>query len=267
MIVKCSCMGEEKWKSVDSAMCRRKCAVWAIIRANPRKIQRQSGDFVENRNLASIVYEKIRDEIVELKVPPGAYLLEREISERLGVSRTPVREAIKRLTQEGWLLAEERRRPIVKGFSIREGRDIFQFRNMAESFALSDAFDRGMERMLAGQLDIHLRKMVETKQDSIRFIRSDIHFHTAIVYFADNRYLSRAWSTVAEEIIRISIYAMDYARTTETVVGEHEALLQHLWNSEKERALSVLIGHHDMIFAGLERQLAQAGCAETSDGG
>lgn len=221
---------------------------------------------MESKNLSNVVYENLKKDIVELRLTPGTFLLERELSERLGVSRTPVREAIKRLTQEGWLVAADRRRPAVKGFSIEEGRALFQFRHMAESFALRWSFENGMARVLAGQLDLRLRKMLEAREDSIRFLRSDIQFHTTIVETVGNEYLSRAWSTVGEEIVRISIYSMDYARTIEAITEEHESLVTSLWENRKEEALETLRGHHDKIFAGLERQLASPETGQRPDG-
>lgn len=210
------------------------------------------------RNLANVVYEKILSDIVEMRLRPGTYLLERDISEQLGVSRTPVREAIKRLHQEGWLVAAERKRPYVKGFSLKEGQEIFQFRNMAELFALEWAFENGLERVLAGQLDLQLRRMAEVQEDRVEFIRADIQFHTAIIETVGNAYLSRAWATVAEQIVRISIYSMDYARTIEAIEGEHGAMVESIWKNGKDYALRMLKSHHDQIFAGLERQLSQS---------
>ena len=139
-----------------------------------------------NFNLASKIYQKILADIVELRLMPGDFLLERNISEKLGVSRSPVREAIKRLIQEGWLIAEDRHRPVVKGFSLKEGTALFQFRRMAELFAIDWAFDNGLAKNIAGQLDLYSRKMREAAEDQVKFIRADVDFHTAIINVTDN---------------------------------------------------------------------------------
>jgi len=210
---------------------------------------------MENRNLSNIVYEKILADIVELRIEPGAFVLERNISEGLGVSRTPVREAIKRLTQEGWLVAEDRKRPYVKGFTLEEGAALFQFRKMAEMFALNWAFENGMERFLAGRLDLQIRKMQEVAEDNVRFIRADVEFHTEIVRTMNNDYLTRAWHTVAEQIVRVAIYGMDQTRTVDKIVDEHEAMVQCIWGNKRDDAYNVLSLHHELIFAGIERKL------------
>ena len=65
---------------------------------------------MEEKSLSAQVYEKIKGGIISLKYPPGSVLKERELSESLGVSRTPVREAIQRLSQEFWLVPGEGKR-------------------------------------------------------------------------------------------------------------------------------------------------------------
>ena len=212
---------------------------------------------VNTHNLASQTYEKILKDIVELRLAPGSFLLERDISEQLGVSRTPVREAIKRLTQEGWLIAQERRRPVVKGISLEEGEAIFQFRNMAEVFALEWTVDNGMARSLAGLLDQEIQKMLLLRDQPILFLRADVQFHSTIINQVNNKYLSRAWHTVGEEIVRYALYSMDYTRTVDTINNEHEALVQSLWENRKEETVQTLLTHHNKVMAGLKRQLLQ----------
>ena len=67
----------------------------------------------KEQNLSSAVYEAIKDKIINGEFLPGSILMERSIAEEFGVSRTPVREALKRLSQEGWVDWEERRRAVM----------------------------------------------------------------------------------------------------------------------------------------------------------
>jgi DNA-binding GntR family transcriptional regulator len=208
-----------------------------------------------NFNLANKIYQKILADIVELRLVPGDFLLERNIAEELGVSRSPVREAIKRLTQEGWLISEDRRRPIVKGFSLKDGTALFQFRHMAELFSLDWVFENGLAKNLAGQLDLHIRKMREVMDVQVKFIRADVDFHTAIVNAVDNEFLTRAWFTVSNELVRTAIYGMDYLRTINKIIREHEDLIQYMWENDKIMATRMLILHHENVFEGIKRQL------------
>jgi DNA-binding GntR family transcriptional regulator len=214
--------------------------------------------FMGSFNLANKIYQKILADIVELRLVPGDFLLERNIAEKLGVSRSPVREAIKRLIQEGWLIAEDRHRPIVKGFSLKEGTALFQFRHMAELFALDWAFENGLSKNLAGQLDLYIRKMREVAKEQVKFIRADVDFHTAIVNAVDNEFLTRAWITVGNELVRMVIYGMDYFRTVDKIIDEHENLIQSMWENDRMAAAQMLILHHENIFEGIKRQLLKS---------
>ena len=83
---------------------------------------------MEEKSLSAQVYEKIKAGIISLKYPPGSVLKERELSESLGVSRTPVREALRKLASEGWLkmvpnsgvwVASPTRREIINAYEVR----------------------------------------------------------------------------------------------------------------------------------------------------
>jgi DNA-binding GntR family transcriptional regulator len=212
---------------------------------------------LENTNLANFIYEKLLNDIVELRLAPGDFIIERYVSEMYEVSRTPVREAIKRLTQEGWLVAENRKRPRVKGFSLGEGRALFQFRNMVELFALNWAFENEVSRRLAGALDVHIKNMRKAEGNRVSFLRSDVSFHTEIISTVQNDFIYKAWYTIGNEMIRTALYGMDYQRTTDKILNEHEALIRCLWENERQEAADTLIQHHKLVFEGIERQLSK----------
>lgn len=208
-------------------------------------------------NLSTRIYESLKKGIVELKFAPGSLLQERQLAEALGASRTPVREAIKRLVQEGWLVGEDRRRVVVKGLSLKSAKEVFEFRSMVEPFALSLAFKNGEARSLAGKLDLQIQKMASLREDRIAFIKADMVFHTLIVENTGNDLLIRIWKNISEEIIRIAIFSMDEARKTEVILSEHTEIVQALWEGRKESVLETLALHHRMILEGLERGLSQ----------
>jgi DNA-binding GntR family transcriptional regulator len=208
-------------------------------------------------NLSTRIYESLKKSIVELKYAPGSLLQERQLAEALGASRTPVREAIKRLVQEGWLVGEDRRRVVVKALSLKSAKDVFEFRSMVEPFALTIAFEKGEARSLAGKLDFQIQKMASLRGDRISFIKADMVFHTLIVENTGNDLLTRIWKNISEEIIRIAIFSMDEARRTEIILSEHTEIVQALWEGRKDSVLEMLALHHRNILEGLERGLSQ----------
>ena len=97
----------------------------------------------KEQNLSSSVYELIKNKIINGEYMPGSVLMERSIAEEAGISRTPVREALKRLSQEGWIDWEERRRAIVSRITIEKILELFTLREMIEPFAIKKAIDDG----------------------------------------------------------------------------------------------------------------------------
>ncbi len=205
-------------------------------------------------NLSNFIYEKVKNDIVEMRRVPGSFVLERRIAEEFSTSRTPVREALKRLMQEGWLVGEDRCRSRVSELTELRCREVFAVRNMIESHALNYTFEKCSCRALAGKLDMEIKKMENQKDDPIAFVHADLHFHTVIVEHVGNRILTRIWQSISDEIMRISIFSMDEERQPERIIAEHNSIMEALWNENPQELIS-LDRHMNLIMEGLARML------------
>lgn len=96
------------------------------------------------------VYRHLRDTILCGLLSPGERLVETAIAERLGVSRTPVREALRSLEAEGWVEARPRLGYVVKAISEKEVEEICEIRVAIEGIAIRWAFERDRERLMKG---------------------------------------------------------------------------------------------------------------------
>ncbi|MDD4159618.1 MAG: GntR family transcriptional regulator [Synergistaceae bacterium] len=201
-----------------------------------------------------MIYEKVKNDIVDMKRPPKTFVLERQLAEEFSTSRTPVREAIKRLMQEGWLTGEDRCRSQVSELTELRCREVFAVRNMIENYALIDTFTKGNCRALAGKLDTEIKKMENLKNDPIAFVHADLNFHTVIVEHVGNGILSRIWQSISDEITRISIFSMDKERQPDIIIAEHNCIMQALWNENPQELIS-LDRHMKLIMDGLSRTL------------
>ena len=212
----------------------------------------------DKHNIASQIYDRIKSDIVELRLEPGAYFLEKEIAEALGTSRTPVREAAKRLEQEGWIFWESYRKARVKELTMESGREIFQLRRMIEPFCIDCIFQQGKSRVLAGKLDFFVQEMNEQRHDWYRFIHSDVRYHSTIVDEVGNAHLMRIWQSLSSEITRIAVFAKNEHRNTAQVIKEHNDLLQALWDMDREKTMARLASHYESISHFLEEKLLSA---------
>lgn len=205
---------------------------------------------MDERPLSLQVYETIKRDIVSLKYPPGSYLRERELAESLGVSRTPVREAIQRLSQEFWVISGDGKKMQVRPVTAADVREIIQIRNIIEFAAIENLVTRGEPRVVAGQLDSILGDMKKTKEQYI-FTSLDLSSHTLIIKSMQNERILRFWYTVQEEVVRMGLMALRGEYRFEEVIREHEALVNALWNKDPEEVKEAMSGHLENSFASL----------------
>ena len=211
-----------------------------------------SRDDEERRNLADRVYDEIKTQIVELRLPPESVVQERSLAEALGTSRTPVREALKRLGQDGWILVQEKRKIVVRGIGMDDVREVFMLREMVELFAIRSIFSSGEPRFLAGMLIPLISNMKNHTDDSVAFIKEDMKFHTAIITCMNNRRLDEIWRTISDEVTRIAIYSLHEQRRPEAVIREHEALAGGLWEMQCDVTVRRMVEHYHKIYVAYE---------------
>ena len=211
-----------------------------------------SRDDEERRNLADRVYDEIKTQIVELRLPPESVVQERSLADALGTSRTPVREALKRLGQDGWILVQEKRKIVVRGIGMDDVREVFMLREMVELFAIRNIFSSGEPRFLAGMLIPLISNMKNHTDDSVAFIKEDMKFHTAIIACMNNRRLDEIWRKISDEVTRIAIYSLHEQRRPEAVIREHEALAGGLWEMQCDVTVRRMVEHYHKIYVAYE---------------
>jgi len=209
---------------------------------------------VAEKSLSLRVYEKVKEDIISLKYQPGSILKERELAEGMGVSRTPVREALQRLAQEFWITNGEGKKIQVSYITLKDAREIEQVRNIIEFAAIEHIISNGNPRLLAGQLDAIINEMKKTSDD-YEFMRLDLAFHTVIVSSMDNGRLIRFWNSIRDEIIRMGLLAMRNRLFYDQVVPEHEMFIDALWKKDLELVKEAMSRHlkhcYESIFAAL----------------
>jgi len=153
-------------------------------------------------NLSARVYHEIKGLILRNEIMPGQKLQHQELSERLGVSRTPVREALTRLVQEGYVSLLPNRGFICKEIRMQEAEDLYDLREALEALVVEKAIEKLNDETLE-----RLRKKIELYGSDIekRFSRErliyDQNIHLEIAEIAGNETLKRTLRQVFERII------------------------------------------------------------------
>lgn len=192
------------------------------------------------------VYRALKRAILEQALPPGTKLPEDSIGERLGVSRTLVREALLRLSAEGLVELRPNRGACVAHPSLEDGRDIF---------AVRGALERLVVQELAGRLSAEQRRRIEAHvdaeekasgRDAAMSIRLAGEFHTLLADLTGNALLARYINDV---VSRCSLILALYGRrhSAECGASEHRAVLAALVKGDAERATASMTAHLEAI--------------------
>jgi DNA-binding GntR family transcriptional regulator len=174
-------------------------------------------------------YAALREDIIEWRLGPGTVLAEVEQSERLGVSRTPVREALSRLSAEGLTTAAGGRGVVVTDISLEDIDEMFELRETLEGKAAALAAERGERSVFAG-LHAELLRAPEMISDS----DPARHEYYALVGRLDeaidaaisNSYLAQAMRGLRVHLVRVRRLAADDAPRLHAAAVEHAAIAE-----------------------------------------
>jgi DNA-binding GntR family transcriptional regulator len=192
---------------------------------------------------ADRAYVAIRDLIVSLQLRPGSVISERELMERLGVGRTPTREALQRLAQERLVEVYPRRGMFVTTVEIRDLALLSEVRTMLESQAAAMAAERATELDRAA-LDALLEELDEgAALDGRALIELDRRIHERIYRCTHNRFLEATLEEYYTLALRIWFLALDRAIELRDAVLEHRALLETIRDGDAPRAEEIMRSH------------------------
>ncbi len=188
--------------------------------------------------------DRLRADIVRGALGLGELLSERVLAEKLGVSKTPVREALAQLRQEGLVRIVPQRGAYVFSLSAPEVIAICEFRQTLGSRRASDV-SRTRARASRESLGAAVADMDEarTKESRTRYLDADTAFHEAFFAFCGNAYLSETYALHVGKIAALRTHLAVKPDHTERSYEEHRAMLELLRDGKLDAALDVLDKH------------------------
>ena len=194
-------------------------------------------DLQNHRPLREIVYEELKRQILIGEIAPGTRMMEVELADDMGVSRTPVREAIRKLEKEGLVSIEPRRGAYASDISIKDMVDVMEVRQdlegMAAGLAAAKATDSEKADLITATEEY--RNAVESG-DVEEIIKWDEAFHKLIVNCSGNKTLVQLISQVQELALRFRyIYYDDFSRF-EGQPMEHKEIVEAILSNDAEKA-------------------------------
>jgi len=194
--------------------------------------------------LREVVCETLRDAVRRGVLQPGERLMEIQLAEDLGVSRTPVREAIRKLEMEGYVIMMPRRGTYVADLSIRDINEVFEIRTSLESLASGLA----AERITEDELEKLQRLLVEIgthikNGDMESIVRTDTEFHDLLYQASRNARLVGIISNLREQLTRFRTTSMSYPGRLKATLEEHRNIVEAIAQGD-EKAARKAAEHH-----------------------
>lgn len=194
-------------------------------------------------NAVADTTQALREAILDGVLAPDEWLREESLKEILGVSRTPVREALNRLEEEGLIQRKPGQGARVTSLSIEDMSVVYQVRGSLESLTARMAAERGSPSAKAALKVLHegMRQAAEGANRP-EFSRLNIAFHAALTEMADNAYLSRMLGTVETAIRRFGTRSYSEERMAHIVL-EHAAIVEAVLAGNGDSAAQAAIDH------------------------
>lgn len=227
--------------------------------AAPRPARKSAAGMRSKGSLTQRAYERLRNDIFTCALEPGSEVSEAELAQRFKMSKTPVREALARLREEGFVRTFPRRGYQIVPVTFADIQDLFDVRIIVEAGAIELACERISDVELAN-LRILADVMYDiSEQPSIKnFIKANRNFHAAIAKATHN---DRLADLVVKQIDALERFFYLGARlrdvSTETV-SDHRHIIAVLEERNATKAREVMIQHNEVTRRGLLDRLASA---------
>jgi DNA-binding GntR family transcriptional regulator len=213
-------------------------------------------DLTGDESLAERAYRDIRRLIVTLELPPGSVISEPELQDRLGMGRTPIREALRTLANDRLIDVYPRRGMFVAAIDTRDLSAISEVREQLEPFAARLAAERRNEEDLAVIAELLAAIDASAKAPDVRdLIELDQRIHHHVYRCAHNEFLQAVLEQHYMHALRIWFLALDKVTHLKQAIAENRQLLIAVRDGEPERAASIMSSHVEGFEADVRRAI------------
>ena len=207
-------------------------------------------DFSLNMNdflpLRDVVFNTLRQAILRGELQPGERLLEIHLADKLGVSRTPIREAIRKLELEGLVLMIPRKGAVVAEITEKSLRDVLEVRRALEELAMKLA----CERILDEEIE-ELKEAAKEFENALKtgdvtvYAEADVKFHDIIYRTTDNQRLIQLLYNLREQMYRYRVEYLKRDDSHDTLLAEHQYIIETLERRDSDEAVKAVCAHVD----------------------
>ena len=196
--------------------------------------------------LRDVVFNTLRQAILRGELKPGERLMEIQLANKLGVSRTPIREAIRKLELEGLVLMIPRRGAEVAEITEQNLRDVLEVREALEELSVKLACEHAANEQIEDMKKAAVAfKDTLTGDDVTKIAEADVAFHDAINMATDNQKLIQILNNLREQMYRYRVEYLKNKDVYEQLLEEHELLINAVAKRDKAQAVEIICRHID----------------------
>lgn len=205
---------------------------------------------------SELAYDRLKENIITGVYSSGQLLNERQISDELGISRTPVREALQRLSIEGWMINEPYKRNQVRQFTFQDIVDAQKVRSALEVLAIDQAMDSLQDADFKSMAEL----IEEQKQsaDKKSFILIDRSFHEFIFAKSNNQLLQSILQQLNDIIRYFGLLAILDEKRIPLSIAEHQTIVDAIQRGDKTDAMQAMRRHMENTTSAILRSEHQS---------
>ena len=195
---------------------------------------------MNNLSQSSKAYEQLRRDILTCQLEPGGLIAQSQLVERYAFGLTPIREALKRLEQEGFVRSIPRFGYRITPVSTKDVEDLYDLRLILETGALRLAIARATDAQIAEIERLAGFRYTFGDPDSyLDFLERNVQFHVQIALLANNPLLAEQIGSVLHRMTRIFNLGLDLRDSAEEMQSEHSALAAAIFRRDLPAALAI----------------------------
>ena len=206
--------------------------------------------------LRDVVFNTLRQAILRGEMEPGERLMEIQLAQKLGVSRTPIREAIRKLELEGLVIMIPRKGAEVAHITEKDMKDVLEVRSTLEELvvelAIKNVTDEKIEELKCAN------KVFESaivSKDAANIVEADVKFHDILYSMTNNARLIQIINNLREQMYRYRLEYVKDARTHSIIISEHNDIIKQIRDKNVPVAKTVIHQHISNQEKGISRLL------------
>ena len=196
--------------------------------------------------LRDVVFYTLRQAILKGELEPGERLMEMQLAEQLGVSRTPIREAIRKLELEGLVFMIPRKGAVVAEITEKSLRDVLEVRRALEELAMKLACEKILDEEIE-ELKVAAKEFEDALKtgDVTVYAEADVKFHDIIYRPTDNQRLIQLLYNLREQMYRYRVEYLKRDDSHDTLLAEHQYIIETLEKRNADEAIKAICAHID----------------------